>query len=125
MFGSRLQIAFSPNGQHLAFTQKNGDISIWDWREAKEIRKVAAAPGGEAPFANTRIFYAPDGELLATERMYLGGPKGELAVLRLFDPTTGKNKCTIRLEDKLARMFAFTFSADRRTLALATVQGVK
>ena len=57
--------------------------------------------------------------------MYLGGPKGELAVLRLFDPTTGKNKCTIRLEDKLARMFAFTFSADRRTLALATVQGVK
>jgi RNA polymerase sigma factor (sigma-70 family) len=116
-----VQLVFSPDGAQLAGLTGDGILKIWDWRTGKQLHSVVAdGPSGFGGGIPRFLAYAPDGKLLATQNLNEDG-----LVIKLWDPTTGIEKRSIRFEaiDK-SRGLALAFSPDSKILALVTAQSV-
>ncbi len=70
-------VAFSPDGKHMAVVAQTGGLAIWDVASGKELRRLAGRRNLGAFLA-----YAPDGKTLAA-----GGSDG---VVQTWDAATGK-----------------------------------
>jgi RNA polymerase sigma factor (sigma-70 family) len=109
-FGLRARnLAFSPNGGHLAVLEGNGIIRVWDWAKAKEIHRF------KADSADPRVLtYSPDGQAIATISLAKGADKA----LTFWNPVTGAKVGQIRNENFIGRESSFAFSPDGKTLAV-------
>lgn len=107
------RLAFSPNGEHLAAQDRGGAVSIWDWSKGKEIRKFPASEG----FGGAGLVYAPDGKSVLTIHSTNGTLPTDVraAIAKIWDPATGKEKCTFELPS--SSVSAISFSPDSNSVA--------
>lgn len=110
--GRVLTLAVAPGGQTLATGGKDGKVRIWDLNQNE----------GQTPFVINvhpreevrALAYSPDGKILA-----VGG--GVRHLVKLFDPTTGREIATLTGHRTWIESLAFT--ADGRTLIVAGAHG--
>ncbi len=95
--------AFSFDGQHLLTASDGGNTRIWNRETGGMVRALSGHSG-----AITWAAYSPDGERIATV-----GYDG----LRVWESGTGKRTITIRADDPVSRIAAF--SPDGRFLLMA------
>ncbi len=98
-------VAFAPDGRRLAVGKDTG-LVVWD---VSERRAVWESP--QTDFSS--IVFSPDGKLVVT------GGVGRLVIVR--DAADGRVR--FRMASHRARIDAFAFSPDSRTLATASVDG--
>jgi WD40 repeat protein len=119
--------AFSPDGKLVATASSDGTVKLWDRATCREVRTLADHTGRVVAVA-----FSPDGKTLAS-----GGDDG---VIHLDDPTTGRPcrrpappddpawaaQCAdqLRVTVEGPAVGQVTFSADGRSLAIATQAGV-
>jgi WD40 repeat protein len=100
-------LQFSRDGQLLAATPDG--VTLWrtsDWRCVGRVHAEGTTPTGLG------IMFSPDSRVLAVAQ-----PNG---ILRLIDPTTGKDWARVTLSDQTAAS-TMTFSADQRYLVTLPV----
>jgi eukaryotic-like serine/threonine-protein kinase len=100
-------LQFSPDGRLLAATPDG--VTLWrtnDWRCVGRLHAEGTTPTGLG------ISFSPDSRVLAVAQ-----PNG---ILRLIDPTTGKDWARVMLSDQTAAS-AITFSPDQRFLVTSPV----
>jgi WD40 repeat protein len=102
-FQSILSLAFSPDGEALAFTGEPGDLECWNLRTEKYTQRIHAHVSILAPVA-----FAPDGKTLAC---------GNYQTVGLYEPATGKEVARLKGHQSWIRSVAF--SPDGRYLASA------
>ena len=106
------RVAFSPNGQYLAFPGNGHSAEIWRRRESAEISfdPVISLPHTEALIG---VCFSPDSQSLAT-----GGPSGQITV---WDVATGTRRLEIAAHEEEIR--DITFSPTGNMLASASADG--
>lgn len=104
-----LRIAFSPDGQWLAFTDEGNSIRLCDAESCEEIRSFERHPDSVRSLA-----FSPDGEMLVTSC--------EDSHVRIWNVDTGKllHRCSGHKEF----VFTASFSADGRTVLSAGMDGL-
>jgi WD40 repeat protein len=113
-------LEFSPDGKFLAVLEADGSIHIWDWAEAREIRKIGK--GGRTPVAaHTLLAYSPDGKWLAT--LYVDADNGPSLAVKLWDAGSGQEVRSIATADANAAAVTAVFSSDGSKLAFADTAG--
>jgi internalin A len=121
------QLAFSPNGEHLAAMDHAGVVSIWDWSKGKEIRKFPTTD--RENFGGKGLAYAPDGRsILTIVGSYQLGNDG---FVKIWDPATGKEERTLygsanvpRGTPRSSTVIAVSFSPDSKNVAIGTIDGI-
>ena len=84
-----IQVAYSPDGKHIASSADAGDISIWDVATCKLLRTLKA----HGKYANSAPAYSPDGKHLAS------GSEG--GAVKIWDVATGS--CCTHSRAKIPR----------------------
>ncbi|MGH7223001.1 MAG: hypothetical protein ACRELF_07225, partial [Gemmataceae bacterium] len=104
----RPMLAFSPDGRHLAFWERDiKDIVIWDWQTGKEHRRL---PGRSSKrWYEVCLVYSPDGRCLA-----VGGMAGDHEV-ELWELASGQLRR--RIPGHRDDVCSLAFSPDGRLLA--------
>jgi WD40 repeat protein len=111
--GAVRSITFSPDGHTLAGACDNGAIYLWETATGK-LRHTL---GGQTEVLFTAVSYAPDGKTLAS-----AGSVWVDDEVKLWDLTTGKERCTLPLRKR--GLHGLAFSPDGGTLALAVSWGL-
>src|SRR5206468_12816149 len=70
-------LAFAPDGKHLATVGSNSTLAVWDVAAAKVVRRFAARRG-----TGNFLGYSPDGQVLAATT--------HTNAVQLWDAVTGK-----------------------------------
>jgi WD40 repeat protein len=113
-------LEFSPDGKHLAVLEADGTVHLWDWAEAKEIRKIGK--GVTVPnAAHTLLAYSPDGKWLAT--LYEDADNGPSFAVKLWDTGNGQEVRSIALAEANAAAVTAVFAPDGGKLAFADTAG--
>jgi WD40 repeat protein len=116
--GAALSLAFSPDGKWLATGGLLGisdpkpgaegvsaKVALWDATTGKEVRTLkghawdawsALSLLGFAGVGPPALAFSPDGKTLATTGIEVIGEEKTVAVLQLWDPTTGRKRRAIR-----------------------------
>jgi WD40 repeat protein len=94
----------------VALTMSDGDVEIWDAATGRMLRQFQV---GRFP----HVVMSPDGSVLAVCDLEQRGGK-EVETLRLFDATTGIERC--RLQGHQDRIHALLFSEDGKTLVTSS-----
>jgi WD40 repeat protein len=97
------QLAFSPNGRHLASASNDGTVRVWDVRTGKEV-------GGPPPRIEASVIgvaFSPDGQRLATASLD--------GAVRVWDATSWRLLLVLR--EVTGGLWCVAFSADGRRLA--------
>jgi WD40 repeat protein len=102
-------IAFAPDGQTLAISTLDGELSLWGPGTGGALRRFAAGPGN-----SSAIVFSPDGTTIAT-----GGDDG---VIRLWD-MAGLQPMR-PLDTKAGVLSSLAFAADGRSLVFAAAWSV-
>jgi WD40 repeat protein len=105
--GEAWSVSFSPDGNLLAATSRNGQIYLWDAASGKEVRRLA---GTRHVFA---IDFSPDGKLLAsrwTDRS-----------IRIWEIATGKEVLRIAVNERMPREHGeVCFTPDGKAVVVAS-----
>jgi WD40 repeat protein len=88
--GTRINVAFSPDGKTLATGGQDNHIRLWDVATGKLQRAIKAH---NAPAGVSRLAYCPDGKLLASAGWFGGG------TVKLWDVGTGREVQLIGKDD--------------------------
>src|SRR5262249_21750273 len=111
-------LAFSPDGRHLALRDMIGFVHVWDWAQAKKVHSVTFQHGiitGEAP----PFTYSPDGKLLAMTVSENDPKDGLYSTVRIVDPLKGPEIRTFAIEPR-SYVSRVLFSPDSKLLAITT-----
>jgi RNA polymerase sigma factor (sigma-70 family) len=111
-------VAFSPDGKTLASAGSYDDICLWDWSLGEErrrfpvsmrlVRGLAFTPDGKGLLAWGGLYATRDGKLLPSQGQ-----------LRLFDTTSGAERCAFRGHDGF--ICSAALSRDGKLLASASL----
>jgi WD40 repeat protein/serine/threonine protein kinase len=93
--GGVADVAFSPDGKHLAATSSgglstmgpNGFLTVWDAQTGE--KRLSIAGGGES------VAYSPDGKRLATALVVLERGKDRQSIVRVWSAENGKELLSI------------------------------
>ena len=103
-------VAYSPDGRHLAATTADGVLQVWDTLEA---RRVLTVPVVSSRWVCWGVDYSPDGRFIATN--------GDEHTVRLWRATDGAPSVTF--EGYAAPLYGLRFSPDGRYLAAGARDG--
>jgi WD40 repeat protein len=81
-----LDLAYSPDGRHLASAGADGRIYVWDTATRRLVRRLEGH-GGVAPQGGQRVRFVRKLAYASAERLFSGGVDG---TIREWDLTTGK-----------------------------------
>jgi WD40 repeat protein len=117
-------LKIAPDGKCVAAVSEDGRAELWD-PEKRTIR--AAIAFSDQPLYQVRFTasFSPDGRTLATGAMkYTGTDRGRMisaGILKLFDPSDGREEALLRGQEGAIR--AMAFAGDGRTLASGSESG--
>jgi Tol biopolymer transport system component len=103
---------FSPDGKHVATTEKDGTIKLFDIGGEKAARTIGRHPGAD-PLSYHPLSFAPDGKTLAA-----GGPKAVI----FWDVENAKE--TLKIEVPGRSTGSIVFSPDGKRLVSAGEDGL-
>ena len=115
---------FSPDGKHLAVLSEVGEIQIWDWAKAVEVRRFAG-PSSAVPgrvINAVGLAYAPDGKSIATLELVEMPKEKVVWALRLWDPAAGSLVRVVTVGEDVSDD-SFTYSPDSKTIAVSMSDG--
>jgi RNA polymerase sigma factor (sigma-70 family) len=115
-------LAFSPDGRHLAVRDFVGVVHIWDWAKAKEVQTVNVRHAiliGEVP----PMTYSPDGKWLAMTVHEFDAKQKLYATVKVVDVLKGEVSRTIQIEPK-TNVMSVLFSPDSKLLVFHDLDGV-
>src|SRR5262249_50332621 len=108
------EMVFRPDGSQLACACKDGTVRVWDMATGKAIHTFKAP----TPFTadSSSVAYSSDGQRLAS-----AGPAG----VKIWDPVTGHEICTLTVRRAKNWPYRVAFSPDGSYLATVDGEGVK
>jgi WD40 repeat protein len=101
-FGNVLSISFSPDGKLLAIGDTNGEIRLWQVKNAKQILSLKRHESWV-----WSVSFSPDGQTLSSS--------SQDCTVKLWDLRTGQCLKTLQVGDHIIR--SVSFSPDGQTLA--------
>jgi WD40 repeat protein len=112
--GQLTNVAFSPDGCHVAVRDMVGQLTIWDWK-AKQAQHIFVRHPfilGEAP----SLIYSPDGKRLAMTSQ----TSANSSIVKVVDPSRGKGEQIRTMEtDQEKYITTVLFAPDSKRLACA------
>jgi WD40 repeat protein len=117
-FDSRVdQVAFSPDGRHVALCGRSVGVRLWDTKTGKVLGRKFTTE-----FPVDRVAFSPDGRMLAADNgSGYGSSSPEAPAVCVWEVATGQVRA--RLLGHRGRLAAVAFSPDGRTLASAGADG--